>query len=224
MATLLGVWAHPDDEAYLSAGLMATARERGDRVVVATATRGEIGGDVRLRESELATSLAAVGVHEHQWLGFADGTCERSDGGGVRRIEALIEEVGPDTIVTFGPDGITGHPDHRAVSAWTTAAWAATGYEAELLYATLTPEFHIRFGAICDALGVWMEDERPFTRPDDLALTIRCRGRMLDRKMAALRAHASQTEEMITATGARTYRQMWATEWFAAADRQEAHV
>ncbi len=43
--TLLGVWAHPDDEAYLSAGLMATAADAGARVVVATATRGEIGTD-----------------------------------------------------------------------------------------------------------------------------------------------------------------------------------
>ena len=48
--TLLGVWAHPDDEAYLSAGLMAEFRRRGDRVVVVTATLGEHGterpGDV----------------------------------------------------------------------------------------------------------------------------------------------------------------------------------
>jgi hypothetical protein len=43
--TLLGVWAHPDDEAYLSAGLLASAVDAGWRVVVATATRGEIGTD-----------------------------------------------------------------------------------------------------------------------------------------------------------------------------------
>jgi LmbE family N-acetylglucosaminyl deacetylase len=43
--TLLAVWAHPDDEAYLSAGLAASAVDEGWRVVVATATRGEIGTD-----------------------------------------------------------------------------------------------------------------------------------------------------------------------------------
>ena len=45
VGTLLGVWAHPDDEAYLSAGLMALARRGGERVVVVTATAGEHGTD-----------------------------------------------------------------------------------------------------------------------------------------------------------------------------------
>ena len=43
LGTVLGVWAHPDDEAYLSSGLMAAARDAGHRVVVATATYGERG-------------------------------------------------------------------------------------------------------------------------------------------------------------------------------------
>ena len=68
--TLLGVWAHPDDEAYLSAGLMAEFRRRGDRVVVVTATLGERGTSdpvawpperlAVLRERELRSSLAAA--------------------------------------------------------------------------------------------------------------------------------------------------------------------
>src|SRR3954453_11417181 len=44
LGTVLGVWAHPDDEAYLSAALMAEARDAGHPVVVATATDGELGG------------------------------------------------------------------------------------------------------------------------------------------------------------------------------------
>ena len=43
LGTVLGVWAHPDDEAYLSGGLMAMARDAGSRVVCVTATRGELG-------------------------------------------------------------------------------------------------------------------------------------------------------------------------------------
>ena len=90
--TLLGVWAHPDDEAYLSAGLMAAARRHGHRVVVVTATAGEHGTahpDVwppaRLaahRRDELAASLAALGVVEHLVLGHADGGCHLVDGTG----------------------------------------------------------------------------------------------------------------------------------------------
>ena len=40
IGVLLGVWAHPDDEAYLTAGLMSVVRAAGHRVVVATATKG----------------------------------------------------------------------------------------------------------------------------------------------------------------------------------------
>ena len=70
IGVLLGVWAHPDDEAYLSAGLMATVRAAGGRVAVVTATRGEHGTSdpqawppqrlARIRERELAASLAAL--------------------------------------------------------------------------------------------------------------------------------------------------------------------
>jgi LmbE family N-acetylglucosaminyl deacetylase len=85
LGTVLGVWAHPDDETFLTAGLMALARAAGHRVVCATATRGEHGtADPdrwpparlgRLREYELAAALAALDVHEHTWLGFVDGGC-----------------------------------------------------------------------------------------------------------------------------------------------------
>src|SRR3954463_8054481 len=76
--TLLGVWAHPDDEAYLSAGLMAAFRRRGDRVVVVTATLGELGTSdpdtwpplqlAARRHAELRNSLAALDVDEFHLL------------------------------------------------------------------------------------------------------------------------------------------------------------
>jgi LmbE family N-acetylglucosaminyl deacetylase len=127
IGTLLGIWAHPDDEAYLSSGLMSRVRNHGGRVVVVTATRGERGTDdparwppARLRvvrERELRASLAEVGVHEHHWLSHDDGEL---DGVPICRAppsSCLDREVAPDVIVTFGPDGMTGHADHRAISA-----------------------------------------------------------------------------------------------------------
>ncbi len=133
LGTILGVWAHPDDEAYLSAGLMARAREWGQRVVVVTATRGERGTSdplrwpprrlARVRQAELGASLAALGVSEHRFLDYVDGTLAAQDNVvGVRRIAAIMAEVVPDTIVTFGPDGLTGHSDHRRISTWTMLA------------------------------------------------------------------------------------------------------
>ncbi len=152
--TLLGVWAHPDDEAYTSAGLMATFRRRGDRVVVITATLGEHGTSdpetwpprrlAKLRHTELRNSLAALGVDELHLLGYQDGDCEREDG--TQAIARHIAHIAPDLIVTFGPDGMTGHTDHRAVSRWTTDAWTSTRSHADLLYATLTADFHREWG------------------------------------------------------------------------------
>ena len=85
LGTVLGVWAHPDDEAFLTAGLMAAARDNGQRVVCVTATLGERGTPDALRwppgrlgptrVHELRASLAALGVSEHHLLGVPDGGC-----------------------------------------------------------------------------------------------------------------------------------------------------
>src|SRR5690348_15539645 len=83
------VWAHPDDETYLGGGLVASLVARGHRVVIVTATRGELGaGDTtplarartaELRTTELNRALAVLGVTEHHWLGYPDGACADSD-------------------------------------------------------------------------------------------------------------------------------------------------
>jgi LmbE family N-acetylglucosaminyl deacetylase len=221
------VWAHPDDEAYLSAGLMAEYRRRGDRVVVVTATLGERGTNdpvawpperlAVLREHELRQSLAAVGVDELHLLGFMDGECTWNDGTG--RIGELIAAVAPDVIVTFGSDGMTGHPDHRAVSAWTTDAWRSARSNADLWYATLGADFHARWGALSEHVGLWAEQPAPPCTPErDLAARVTLDGDALDRKLAALQAHASQTTALIDAVGLGTYREWWRTEYFVAAD------
>ncbi len=133
LGTILGVWAHPDDECYLSAGMMALARDAGARVVCVTATRGERGTDdpqtwppdrlAPVREKELERSMGILGVEEHRWLDHCDGElAEVPDEVGVAQLEEIIAEVRPDTVVTFGPDGMTGHSDHITVGRWATIA------------------------------------------------------------------------------------------------------
>jgi LmbE family N-acetylglucosaminyl deacetylase len=227
--TVLGVWAHPDDEAMLSGGLMAIARAAGQRVVVVTATRGELGTtdpDVwpparlgRLRAAELRLALAAVDVSEQRFLDYVDGTLARASwSAGVARIAQIMSEVRPDTIVTFGPDGLTGHDDHRTISAWTTAARAVAAPRARLLYTTTTASFEDRWGHINQRFGVYFAREAPPRTPDDeVALALRLSGEMLDRKVEALRAHASQTAPMVEALGVDAFRAWWSTETFLAA-------
>jgi len=226
--TLLGVWAHPDDEAYLSAGLMLEHVARGDRVVVVTATLGEHGTSepqrwppARLaarRRRELRRSLATLGVHEVRLLGLEDGTCERHDA--TDTIAQHIDDIRPDVVVTFGPDGMTGHPDHRAVSRWTTDAWTSTDWGGELWYATVTPGFHRRWQPVNDRIGLWADQPRPpCTARQDVRHRVAMTEEQLDVKVAALSAHQSQTAPLSALLGPEVYRRWWATEWFRTAVR-----
>lgn len=231
LGTILGIWAHPDDEAYLSAGLMARATRAGHRVVVVTATYGEHGTDdpgrfppsrlARRRRREMAASLAELGVREHHWLGYPDGGCaDVPTEHAVAEVSRIVDEVRPDTIVTFGPDGLTGHPDHRTVSAWATEAWRSVHREARLWYATLLTSFHERWAAVNDQVGLFMSPvDAPSTSVDEAAAVVQCDGWLLDAKFAALRAHSSQTASFVDELGAATYRQWWAAEAFVDATR-----
>ncbi|MDP8930154.1 MAG: PIG-L family deacetylase [Actinomycetota bacterium] len=229
LGTILGVWAHPDDESYLSGAVMAVASDIGNRVVCLTATRGERGtGDpsswpparlAPLRDAELAAALAALGVAEHRGLDYPDGACgEVTAQEAVARIASTMAEVAPDTVLTFGPDGLTGHPDHRAVSAWTTAAFRRVARPgARLLYATTTPEWCDAFAEPNASLGVFQPGLPSPTPRDELALELKAADAVLERKLAALRAHSSQVEALLTALGEDTFRAWVADEVFRAA-------
>jgi len=223
LGTIVGVWAHPDDEAYLSAGLMAAAVERGCRVACVTATRGEQGTDdpdtwppervARVRERELAASLATLGVGEHRWLDYRDGELATvRDAHGQGMVREMLIAFGADTVVTFGPDGMTGHPDHIAVGRWATGAARELG--AAVLHATTTHEWADRFAPVHERFDVFGPAGPPRTREDDLALAVDLPARLLDRKMAALRAQTSQTASLAAAMGPHVYREWWARECF----------
>jgi LmbE family N-acetylglucosaminyl deacetylase len=230
LGTVLGIWAHPDDEAFLSAGLMAAARDAGRRVVCVTATLGEHGTSdpgswppnrmARVRERELQASLAALGVTEHHLLGLTDGTCAAAPHElVVAHLARVIDRVEPDTIVTFGPDGMTGHEDHQTVSAWATEARAIAAPRARLLYATTTEEFVEGWEPAREAFDVFLADGLPLRTPASaLAAELRLAPADLDRKIVALRAQASQISGLLAALGEERFRQWWSTEAFVTAE------
>jgi LmbE family N-acetylglucosaminyl deacetylase len=211
---------------------MSLVRAAGNRVAVVTATRGEHGTPdperwpparlAAIREREMLASLAAVDVREHHWLDYEDGTlADASAEAGTRRLMEHIDAFAPDTIVTFGPDGLTGHSDHRTVSAWATTAWHRLGRRNRLCYATFTPDFHERWSGLNATAGLWMPGATPPSdAPEDLAFAVHCRQELLDRKLVALRAHASQSAHLVAQVGTDSYRCWWATEAFVAAGRE----
>ena len=221
---LLGVWAHPDDEAYLSAGLMARTTDAGGHVTCVTATMGEHGfadddprspaQRARLRGAELDRALATVGVHDSRHLGLVDGSCTEAPFGElVATIAAIIDEVQPDTIVTFGPDGITGHDDHITVGHATTLASQQVGL-GRLLYATMTDEYLHQFADLHAQLGVFMDTPPPGTPEPELAFAVDLAEPELDRKRRSLAAHASQTAGLALAMGEPIYREWTRRETF----------
>ena len=215
LGTVLGVWGHPDDEAYLSAGLMMRALANGHRVVCVTATRGEAGfpaDDPRsvderqaVREAELAACLDILGVTDHRWLGFGDGRCaEVPDELAVAALTEVMAEVRPDTVLTFGPDGGTGHPDHIAACRWSTLAFDRAALPgSRLLYATRTRQWADRIYVGVDRTTIMMVEglEPEAVDPSELAVWLTCDDALLGRKVEALRAQVSQVEPFVRAIG-----------------------
>jgi LmbE family N-acetylglucosaminyl deacetylase len=229
LGTIVGVWAHPDDEAYLSAGLMASAVDSGNRVVCVTATRGEHGTSdaatwpparlARVRTWELEASLGALGVREHHWLGHADGSCASAHAPtAIASVRSIIEAVNADTVLTFGPDGMTGHADHIAVGGWATVAARLAGSRPRVLHATKTVEWTEHFAHLHALVPVFGPDGPPRTEDADLAFAMSLSPDALDRKVVALRAQATQTDPVIGVVGEALYRSWLAREYFVSGD------
>jgi len=135
---LMAVLAHPDDESMALGGTLAKYAAEGVQTTVVCATRGDAGrygaerGAVppdelgRIRTRELNDATRILGVRDVHFLGYRDGQVDRADPDeAVRKIVEHIRRVRPQVVVTFGPDGLYGHPDHIAISQLTTAAVAA---------------------------------------------------------------------------------------------------
>jgi LmbE family N-acetylglucosaminyl deacetylase len=132
------VVAHPDDDTFGCAGTVALHAEDPDfRFVLVHATNGEAGeiadgsGATRetlgaIREEEDRRSWVALGrvPDRHEWLRYRDhGLADVSSDELTLRVEEILREEQPDVVITFGPDGITGHPDHIAIGESTTTAF-----------------------------------------------------------------------------------------------------
>lgn len=210
LGTILCVFAHPDDETFTMGGLLAMACANGQKVVVLTATKGE--GGVRdavrwpaetlgaTRAAELKTALAELGEIEQEFLDYLDGSCASSDKESAAiQIAERIRQVRPDSIFTFGPDGMTGHSDHQAVSAWATRAHGLAGSTAKLFHATLIPEQYEDFRAADAQFNFFFNTEMPpVCNEPETAVCLRLEDIWYERKLAALHAMPSQYEELLS--------------------------
>jgi LmbE family N-acetylglucosaminyl deacetylase len=228
LGTILGVWAHPDDETWLSAVHMLRAVRAGDRVVCVTATRGELGstdperwpaGDqlATARTAELETALGVLGVKEHHWLDYADGGVpDVPSDEGVGRVLGFLRDVRPDTVLTFGPDGMTGHDDHVTVSRWVDEAVAQLDPQErpQVLWATNRQEWLDRWHPELEALGVYMGAQPPVTPEAQMRSHIEHDDEERDLKYRALTSQVSQIEPLVQAFGPDRFREALSEESF----------
>jgi LmbE family N-acetylglucosaminyl deacetylase len=150
----LVVLAHPDDEAFAVGGTLGRWADAGVDIHLACATAGEAGRATEgetpstvaaRRTNELYRSAEILGVRHVHLLGFPDGGLDAGDPKGVASIRELMDELQPDVCVTFGADGVTGHPDHVAVHHWVRAARPE---RATLFYIAYPKDVATRLGVV----------------------------------------------------------------------------
>lgn len=229
LGTILGIWAHPDDETWACGGLMVAATANGQKIACIVATKGEAGQTAdqgkwpqqqlsRIRETEMGEALSMLGVHDLHWLGYRDGALEAEDSkAAVARLVKLIDRIKPDTILTFEPNGITGHPDHKTISAWARAAARAAACQPVVYGACESQERYMKSGLECDQeFDMYFNTNEPFTVAEKTAdLTWKLSRAESRQKLAALKAHHSQTEQFFrSAIGKKFMKQLCETECF----------
>jgi LmbE family N-acetylglucosaminyl deacetylase len=134
---LLFVFAHPDDESFSGAGTAMKYAAAGARTVLVTATRGERGkmGDppvcapdeiAACREKELRQAAAIIGFDELHLLDYRDRELADAPPKEIRQtLVSIVRRVRPSVVLTFDPNGFNVHPDHVAISRFTSDAISA---------------------------------------------------------------------------------------------------
>jgi LmbE family N-acetylglucosaminyl deacetylase len=209
LGNILGVWAHPDDEVFSMGAIMATAIRNDQKVVCVTATRGEAGVQdetrwpssqlAQIRTEELEHAYEILGVTEHFWLDYPDGGCmDVNQNEAIQRVVSLIEIYKPDSILTFGPEGMTGHPDHQTVSAWASLANEKAGSNAKIYHATNTKEQYDSLKDADEQFSIFFNIEQPpITNKTECDICFCPNDKILGTKIAALKAMPSQTEGLL---------------------------
>ncbi len=244
MATIVFVHAHPDDEAIATGGTMAKLSAAGHRVVLVTATRGELGelpagglepGETLTdrRVTELERACAILGVARQAYLGYLDsgmadeptndreGSFASADvGEAAGRLAGILAEEEADVLVTYDEHGGYGHPDHIQVHRVSMAA-ADLAHTPVVYLATMNRDFMA-------SLATQVE-ESDWSPPEGSTDGIETMGEpasrltteidvteWLDAKRESMRVHASQITEdsFFLAMPDDVFTIVWGREWY----------
>lgn len=228
--------AHPDDEAIFTGGTIARLARDGVRVVVVIATGGELGAApgfggslAEIRRAETAAACAELGVARVVHLGYTDsGLAEPGlplaesafamadlDEAADRLARVIVDE-GADTLVYYDEGGIYGHVDHLAVHRVGRRAAALAGVSS--VYESTVDHEHLHFvetHLVGHAIGA-LHEPAPAGLPSVLVTTTIDVTTVIDRKRAAMAAHASQipADSEVMRFPAETFAAVYGHEWY----------
>jgi LmbE family N-acetylglucosaminyl deacetylase len=244
MATVVFVHAHPDDEAIATGGTMAKMADEGHRVVLVTATRGELGelpeggldpGEslTERRVAELDRACRILGVARQVYLDYLDsgmagepsndrpGSFASADiDEAARRLAGVLADEKADVLVTYDEHGGYGHPDHIQVHRVSMAAADLAGTPVVYL-STMNRDFMASLAARVEESD-W---KPPAGSTDSVATMGEPESRLttevdvtgwIDRKRESMRVHASQISEdsFFLAMPEDVFALVWGREWY----------
>jgi LmbE family N-acetylglucosaminyl deacetylase len=198
---LLAIFAHPDDEVFRCGGTLALLAQQGVQVHVLTFTRGRAGSCGlpplctreelgAVRTAELRCSCQALGLQPPNVLDYQDGRlADVAQEEGAAVIADYIEAIHPQVLLTWPLHGLSGHPDHIAVSRWAMAAFEqakdASNEYLSALYQLAVPD------SLAKELGMKQLNTLP---DEDVTFTIDVES-VWEQKMAAIACHRTQSGE-----------------------------
>lgn len=209
---ILAIFAHPDDETFLAGGTLAKYAASGWEVSVVCATRGEAGrrgdyekealspeGFALVRQREMEAACEILGVRPPIFMECADqGVLRECLDAGKEEVTRFLLELKPDVVITFGPDGVSGHIDHVAIGRIATEAVLDVGIRplpSEV--AENAKQFRISslyYVLRSDLLSTCCKPEVPVTPPP--VTTIIDVSGFVDPKLQAMRCYRSQEHLM----------------------------
>ena len=244
MATAVFFHAHPDDEAIATAGTMAGMAADGHRVVLVTATRGELGeipdgllapGEtlVERRTQELAAACAVLGVARHEFLDYGDSGMDGADSNNdpgsfwqadveeaAERLAAILRTEKPDVLTAYDEHGNYGHPDHIQVHRVGLRAGELAGVP-RVFMATVNRDYLT--GLLETPIAATLqgpEQQGPSIEnlgvPEERITTVVDVSGFLDQKRRAMEAHKSQISEtsFFLSMPPEAFAAIWGFEWY----------
>ncbi len=198
---VLAVFAHPDDETYGPGGTLARLSAEGAQVRLITLTCGESAtmGDSPLyspeflaetRAKELECACRALGILRHETLGFPDrGLPGVPEGELAAPVIRALRESRPGIVITFHPEGISGHEDHKTASRIVKRALAEIGWEPG---AAAAKEIKLAYYVLPESIATKMKYRRLYSVPDAEVTHAVEVGPYIEAKLRAAECHKTQ--------------------------------